>query len=69
MWITNCQIILKDRIEKGTVRVREGKITRIILEDKTQNEHKENLKVNLNIDIFYKVIHLIKMHLFMNIMQ
>ena len=47
MWITNCQIILKDRIEKGTVRVREGKITRIILEDKTQNEHKENLEVNL----------------------
>ena len=46
-WITNCKIILKDRIEKGAVRVSEGNITKIILENKVGNIYKENLEMNL----------------------
>ena len=45
--ITNCRIILKDRIEKGAVRVSEGKITEIILEDKVANNDKQNLPINI----------------------
>ena len=47
MWITNCKIILKDRIEKGAVRVSEGKITEVILENKLGNIYKENLAMSL----------------------
>lgn len=47
MWITNCKIILKDRIEKGAVRVSEGKITEVILENKVGNIYKENLAMSL----------------------
>ena len=50
MWITNCQIILKDGIEKGAVRVSDGKITKIILENKVGNCCKENLSLDKTID-------------------
>lgn len=44
MWITNCQVIMKDGIYKGSVRVSEGKIEKVLLSGEQEEDILQSLQ-------------------------